>query len=105
MSVEVIEVQIPFAGIEAIAVEVVTAHLPGTGDPDIPATLTPPANPRDGQPWRESGTFILSFWDATEGAWFVSATTAGQTTPSNAVLDDLDAPILDDTGAFVLFAA
>lgn len=77
----------------------------GPNNPDIPATPTPPSNPRDGQPWRESGTFILSFWDAEEGAWFVSATTAGQITPADAVLDDLDAPILDDTGAFVLFAA
>lgn len=101
MSVEIVEVQIPFAGIEAIEVEVVTAHLPGTGDPDVPATPTPPANPRDGQPWRESGTFILSFWDATEGAWFVSATNS---IPANAYTNALGQPYTNLAGQYYLAA-
>ncbi len=100
MSIEVIEVEIPFAGIEAIEVQVVTAHLPGTGDPDIPATPNPPANPRDGQPWRESGTFILSYWSAAENSWIVPAT---NTIPANALT--LGGEILTFGGETLTFAA
>jgi hypothetical protein len=72
----------------------------GPNNPDVPATPTPPANPRDGQPWRESGTFILSFWDAEEGAWFVSATNS---IPANALTFNGD--ILTFNGETLTFAA
>jgi len=76
----------------------------GTGDPDIPATALPPENPRDGQPWRESGTQILSFWDASETAWIVPTTNAVPAVPASATRDELGAVILDDAGDYIIFA-
>jgi hypothetical protein len=74
MSIELVEVEIPFAGIEALEVEVVVGMLPGTGTPDIPATLSPPASPRNGQPWRQLGTQLLFYWQSDESAWVTPVT-------------------------------
>jgi hypothetical protein len=98
MSVEVVEVEIPFAGIEAIEVEVVTAALPGLGTPIISAT--PPTSPVNGMQWIEEGTNILSVWFASENSWIVPATNA---VPANALT--FDGEILTFGGEILTFAA
>jgi hypothetical protein len=74
----------------------------GSGVSDIPPTALPPSNPRNGQPWIESGTLILSIWVASENAWIVPAVNA---IPTTAFRSPSGSPYLSPSGAYYLAAA
>lgn len=69
MSVELVEVEIPFAGIEAISVEIVNA----TGPPGTPCitSLTPPSN--TSALWFDPSDGSVSAWNGT--VWVTTSIT------------------------------